>query len=157
AADLMSGLRSGRVCGSVRDLGAGIVRGRWSAADDLIQAVEDLGVDAVLASAEADGVLAELESQLFGVQRTLADNRSLRLALGNRDRVLTDRMNLLDQLFGGMIAEQASSRLYRALQSTREASLSASLVRLIEAAARRREQLVVTATAARPLSSAQID
>src|SRR5699024_4924073 len=76
---------------------------------------------------------------------------------GNRDRTLTDRMNLLDQLFGGKIAEQASSLLYRALQSTREASLSASLVRLIEAAAHRREQLVVTATAARPLSQAQID
>src|SRR5699024_12268455 len=101
--------------------------GRWSAAEDLIQAVEDLGVDALLASAEADGVLEELESELFGVQRTLADNRRLRLALGNKDRPMADRMHLLDQLFGGKVAPQVTTLLHRALQSTREASLSASL------------------------------
>jgi len=156
-ADLISRLLSGKVSGSVLDLVAGMVRGRWSAAEDLIQAVEDLGVDALLASAEADGVLEELESELFGVQRTLADNRPLRLALGNKDRPMADRMQLLDQLFGGKVAPQVTTLLHRALQSTREASLSASLVHLIEAAAQRREQLVVTATAARPLSQAQID
>lgn len=156
-ADLLTRLLTGKADGSVVDLLAGMVRGRWSAADDLVQAVEDLGVDALLSSADADGVLEELESQLFGVQRTLAENRTLRLAVGNRDRDLADRASLLRDLFGGKVAPQAQTLLQRALQSAREASLSASLVRLIEAAAQRREQLVVTATAARPLSQTQID
>ena len=156
-ADLMSRLLTGQVHGAVLDLVVGMVRGRWSGAEDLGQAVEDLGVDALLSSADSDGVLEELESQLFGVQRTLAENRSLRLALGNKDRSLAERGALLDELFSAKVAPQATALLHRALQSSREASLSASLVRLIEAAAQRREQLVVTATAARPLTQAQID
>src|SRR5699024_12651911 len=48
-ADLITRLLGGQVHGSVLDLMAGFVRGRWSAADDLIQAVEALGVHAVLA------------------------------------------------------------------------------------------------------------
>lgn len=156
-ADLIGRLLTGKVDGAVLDLVSGMVRGRWSGPDDLGQAVEDLGVDALLASADADGVLEELESQLFGVQRTLADNRQLRLALATKDRSIAERGALLEDLFGQRVAPQAKALLHRALASDREASLSASLVRLIEAAARRREQLVATVTAARPLTQAQID
>lgn len=156
-ARLVTGLLSGKVSGEVLDLLGGLVRSRWSADDDLRAAAELLGTDALLASAEADGVLLDLESQLFTLQRLLADNRPLRLALADKDRSVADRIGLLASLIGERVAPQTLQLAERALSSSHEPSLAAALSHLIEAAAERRRQLVATVTAARPLSTAQVD
>src|SRR5699024_3803147 len=63
------------------------------------------------------------------------------------------------QLLASLVQDKATAQtqvlLERALTASHEPSLAAALVRLIEAAAERRQQLVVTVTAARPLSTAQ--
>ncbi|WP_027286737.1 F0F1 ATP synthase subunit delta [Ruania albidiflava] len=156
-AELVDRLLSGRVRPDVLDLLSGMCRSRWSGDDDLRAAVELLGTDAVLASAEADGVLLEVESQLFTVQRLLADNRQLRLALADKDRSVAARVRLLTSLIGERVTAQTLQLTERALRSSHEPSLAAALTHLIEAAAERRQQLVATVTAARPLSQAQTD
>ncbi len=156
-AEVVTTLLQGKVSGEVLDLLAGMVRSRWSAGDDLRAAAEVLGTDAVLASAEADGVLLDVESQLFTLQRLLADNRPLRLALAEKDRSVADRTALLTSLIGTRVAPQTLQLAERALSSSHEPSLAAALTHLIEAAAERRQQLVATVTAARPLTQAQID
>ena len=154
-AAVASAVFGGKVRGEVLDLLDGMARRRWSADDDLREAVELIGTDAVLASAEADGALLDVESQLFTVQRLLADNRELRLALADKDRSAGDRAQLLASLVADKTTAQTQVLLERALTASHEPSLAAALVRLIEAAAERRQQLVVTVTAARPLSTAQ--
>lgn len=57
-----------------------LVRARWSADADLAEAAERLGFHAVLASAEADGVLAEVEEELFRLTRALAGQRNRQVA-----------------------------------------------------------------------------
>lgn len=156
-AAVVNAIFGGKVRGEVLDLLDGMARRRWSADDDVRAAAELIGTDAVLASAEAEGVLLDLESQLFTVQRILADNRELRLALADKDRSVGDRAQLLTSLVQDKVATQTQVLLERALTSAHEPSLAAALVRLIEAAAERRQQLVVTVTAARPLSTAQQD
>jgi len=156
-AELIGALLSGKVHADVLDLLSGLGRSRWSTDDDLRAAVEVLGTDAVLASAESDGVLLEVESQLFTLQRLLADNRQLRLALAEKDRAMADRIGLLTSLIGARVAAQTLQLAERALSSSHEPSLAAALTHLIEAAAERRKQLVATVTAARPLSQAQTD
>src|SRR5699024_11839814 len=79
-AELIGALLSGKVHADVLDLLSGLRRSRWSTDDDLRAAVEVLGTAAVLASAESDGVLLEVEAQLFTLARMRADNRETRMA-----------------------------------------------------------------------------
>ena len=42
-----------------------VASGRWSSAHELLDGVEQLGIDALLASAERAGDLGEVEDELF--------------------------------------------------------------------------------------------
>jgi F-type H+-transporting ATPase subunit delta len=59
----------------------GLVRARWSAEEDLAEAVEHLGFSSVLASAEADGTLDQVQEELFRIGRALAGQREVRRLL----------------------------------------------------------------------------
>ncbi|UFU02134.1 F0F1 ATP synthase subunit delta [Ruania suaedae] len=154
-AAVMTDVFGGKVSEQVSDLLAGLARGRWSADADISDATEIVGTDAVLASAEAAGTLLEVETQLFSVIRLLADNRELRLALSDKSRTLAERTALLSSLVRGKVEPQTAALLSRAIGNRRSTTLTAGLVRLNEAAAARRQQLVATVTAAVPLTAAQ--
>src|SRR6478736_9853650 len=51
----------------VAEAAQGLVRARWSAEDDLADAVEQLAFSAVLASAEADGTIEQVQEELFRI------------------------------------------------------------------------------------------
>ena len=60
----------------VVDLLSAMVRGRWSKPVDLITALHDLGIEAILAGAHADGAVGEIEQQLFEVHEQIAATAS---------------------------------------------------------------------------------
>ena len=77
------------------------MRSRWSSAEDLIEAVEQLGFDAVLASAQAGGELERVEDELFRITRALVGQREVRQALFD-PRVPGDkRADLAENLLRG--------------------------------------------------------
>ncbi len=134
-----------------------LVRSRWSSSDDLIEAVEHLGFDAVLASAQAGGELERVEDELFRVTRSLVGEREVRQALFD-PRVPGDkRADLAESLLAGKVAPATLAVARRAAQAPRGRRFVATLALVGDLAAARRERLVASVTSGSELSQAQLD
>ncbi len=154
-AQLIASVFGGKVSEETLDLLSGLARGRWSAEGDFAESAEQLGVTALLVSAESSGTLSSLEDDLFRITRVLADNRDLRLALADKDRTAQDRVGLLTSVFGSHVGAEALTLASRTISSGRAKSITAGLLKISELAAERRQRLLAVVTAAVPLSSAQ--
>src|SRR5699024_600529 len=152
---LVAGVFEGKVSEETIDLLSGLARSRWSAEGDFAEACEQLGVTAVLVSAETREELASLEDDVFRMIRVLADNRDLRLALAEKDRSRDDRIRLLKSVFSEHVGGEALTLAARTISSGRSKSITAGLNLVSELAAERRERLLAVVTAAVPLSTAQ--
>ena len=96
---LASRLLDGKVGGCVRDLVVGLVRERWAQDADLLDALEELGVDSVLAGAQRRKRLGATEEELYRLMRLLADERSLRLTLSDESLPASRRVRLASSLW----------------------------------------------------------
>jgi len=139
----------------VVDLVSDLVRSRWSAEGDLAEAVEELGFQAALASAEAGGELVRVEEELFRITRALIGQREARRALFD-DSVATGRRTaLVDEILAGRTAPVTALIARRATASPRGRPFVATLVHVGELAATRRHRLVAAVTSGAELSDAQ--
>src|SRR6266498_3551734 len=133
--ELLRTVLAGKISEDALDLLAALVGGRWSSAGDLLDAVERLGVDALLASAERAGELADVEDELFRFGQVVAGDPELAAALVH---------DLLDGK-----AKPVTARLAElALAGFGGRGFQASLTRLVELAADRRDASVAYVTAA---------
>jgi len=159
-ADAKAGLVSGafgRLDARVVEVVSELVRSRWSSAEDLIEAVEHLGFDAVLASAQAGDELERVEDELFRITRALVGQREVRQALFD-PRVPGDkRADLAENLLRGKVAAATLAVARRAAASPRGRRFVATLVLVGDLAAARRERLVASVTSGSELSQAQMD
>lgn len=154
-AELVTGVFGGKVSEETLDLLAGLARSRWSAEGDFADVSEELGVTALLVSAESRDALGALEEDLFRINRVLTDNRELRLALADKDRSAADRVGLLRSVFSSHIGSEAMTLAARMIGSGRTKSIASGLFRVSELAAERRKRLLAVVTSAVPLSTAQ--
>jgi F-type H+-transporting ATPase subunit delta len=139
----------------VQDVLVAFVHARWSEEQDLAQSIEDAGVAAVLAYAEAKGDLVSVEEELFRMERLLSGERELLVAMSNRSATKEARLALLDGVFGGKLAPVTQALLTRAVGVPRERRLVPAIEAFINAAAERRNRSVAHVTAAVELSAAQ--
>lgn len=155
-AGLVSGVL-GRLDPRVVDAVSALVQQRWSSAADLIEAVERLGFDAVLASAQGAGELERVEDELFRITRALVGQREVRQALFD-PRVPGDkRADLAEDLLRGKVADATLVVARRAAASPRGRRFVATLGLVGDLAAARRERLVAAVTSGSELSQAQLD
>jgi F-type H+-transporting ATPase subunit delta len=153
--ELLRSLLGGKVSARAADLLATLVGGRWSASAELLDAVETLGVEAILAGADRAGDLAEVEDELFRFGQVVNGNLELAAAVGDSAASVQRREELVHALLDGK-AKPATARLATlALAGYGGRSFSASLTRLVEAAAERRERQIAYVTAAAPLTDEQ--
>src|SRR5690606_23867277 len=82
-----------------------LVAARWSVPSELLDATEQLGGQALLASAERAGDLSEVEDELFRFGQVGAGDSALAAALGDRRVPVERRASLLDSLLGGKAKE----------------------------------------------------
>lgn len=128
---------------------------RWSAPGDVVDAIEALAVETALQRAEVDGVLDEVEDELFRFGRIVSSNTELRAALTNRSATTAAKSELLRGLLGGR-AERTTERLVtRLVTAPRGRSLESGLESLSKLAADRRDRMVAVVTSAVPLSDTQ--
>ncbi len=154
-AELVRRLLDGQVGGATLDLVSGMVRSRWSASRDLVDAVEELADTADLVAAERDGSLDDVEDEIFRFGRTVASSTELRSALTSRTAPAASKTGLLHSLLGGK-AEPATERLVtRLVTRPRGRSLEGGLEDLSKLAAGRRDRSVAVVTTAVPLSDRQ--
>ncbi|WP_193607490.1 F0F1 ATP synthase subunit delta [Nocardioides lijunqiniae] len=118
---LVRSIFAGKVDQAALDLVADAVSRRWTATRDLADALELLGVIAVVRSAgDQPAQASRLADELFVIGQTINENPELRSALGDPARSVDDKRALLRGLLEGkvlpeslVLAEQALSGAYR--------------------------------------------
>jgi len=132
-----------------------IARTRWSEPRDVVDAVENLAVEAALVRAERDDQLDEVEDGLFRLERILAAEPDLRAALTDRLLPADRKVELLHRLLDGKVADVTFTLVERAVLAPRGRTLERVLREYSELAASRRERLIARVTSAVPLSDDQ--
>lgn len=124
---------------------------RWSSPADLAVALERLGVETTVRSADDPGRLAD---ELFAVQRLLTDEPGLRDALADPSRSLEDRRALVDGLLAGRVSEQTLHLVVQGLGGTHR-TVGLALEDYQRMAADVQGERVATVRTARPLSETE--
>lgn len=139
----------------VRTVVADLVRARWSEEQDLAESIEEAGSLALLAHAEAEGTLHQVEEELFRVERELMAHRDLLTALGDRSATAKSRVALVNDVMGSKVGPTTLALLERKVGAPRATRVLSAVRELVQSAAERRERLVARVTAAVELSAAQ--
>lgn len=134
-----------------------LVRSRWSADADLVDAVERVAFLALLSSAEADGTLAQVEEELFGLTRALAGQREVRRYLLDDAYPAQARGELVDRLLGDQGTPVTRAVARRAAVAPRGRRYVTTLQRVGDVIAELRSREVATVLTAAPLTATQTD
>ncbi|GAA1632325.1 F0F1 ATP synthase subunit delta [Actinoplanes couchii] len=154
-AELIKSLLSGKVSKATVDTISTLVTGRFARPGQLLDATEHLGVDALLTSAERDGKLGDVEDELFRFGQISSGDSALAAALSDASASLSERVKLVEDLLKSK-TQPATFRLVEvALTGFGGRGFAASLNRLVEATAEKRDREVAYVTVAKPLTEAE--
>jgi F-type H+-transporting ATPase subunit delta len=124
---------------------------RWAVTRDLGDALEQLGVVAVVRGADEEGHADALEDELFGFGRIVTENPQLRDALSDPARTTEDKNALLRGLLEGR-ATAATIRLAEQAVVGTHRTVSVAIEEYQKVAAEHRNRLVATVRVARELA-----
>ncbi len=134
-----------------------LVASPWDGPADLREAVETVAANAALRAAEGDGVLDDVEDELFRFARLLEREPALRAALTDPGLPDANKTGLVRSLLGGQ-ATAATVRLVEVVVTRpRGRSVETALEELSRLAAARRQRLVARVRVARPLDAQQTE
>ncbi|MEU4422636.1 F0F1 ATP synthase subunit delta [Actinoplanes sp. NPDC024001] len=153
-ADLLKSLLSGKVTAATINTVTTLVAGRFSRPVELLDATERLGVEALLASAERDGKLADVEDELFRFAQIVGGNSRLAVTLSDIGAPVEQRVKLVQDLLKGKVHVATGRLVEVALTGFGGRGFEASLTRLVEATAAKRDREVAYVTVAKPLTDA---
>jgi F-type H+-transporting ATPase subunit delta len=117
--------------------------------------VEVLAADAALRAAEHDGVLDDVEDELFRFARLLEREPALRAALTDPGLPDDRKSGLLRELLGERARPQTLRLVEIAVTRSRGRSVETALDELADLAAQRRQRFVAQVRVARPLDLRQ--
>ena len=132
-----------------------LVSQHWADDQDLGDATETLAVEALVASAEADGRLDALENDLFRFGRVVAADSGLRDALSAQGGDDTVKAALVETLLQGKASAETIRLARQAAVAPRGRRFGRVLESYLAVAAKRREQMTATVTVAVPLDDSQ--
>jgi F-type H+-transporting ATPase subunit delta len=154
-ADLLRSLLAGKISETAVTVLATLVSGRFSRPTELLDATENLGVQALLASADRDGKLGDVEDELFRFSQIVAGDSALAVTLSDPGASVERRVKLVGDLLKGKV-HVATGRLAEvALDGFGGRGFEGSLTRLVEATAEKRNREVAYVTVAKPLTDAE--
>ncbi|MHA6627689.1 F0F1 ATP synthase subunit delta [Pseudonocardia sichuanensis] len=137
------------------DIAKQLVAARWSRTGDLVTAFEALARHALLAVAETNGTLDDVEDELFRFGRVLDREPELGALLVDRTTPADGRIALLDRLLAGKVSPVTAGLLRQSVRLPRSRHLDVVSEELAELAAARRERSVARVTTSVTLSSEQ--
>ncbi|OBI81799.1 F0F1 ATP synthase subunit B/delta [Mycobacterium asiaticum] len=156
---LLERLLDGKVADSTLGVLRTAVAERWSANADLVDAVEHLSRQALLAVAERNNKVDEVEDQLFRVSRIIDAQPRLAILLGDHTTPAEGRVGLLNKVLdsaGGGVDPVATKLLSHTIDLLRgHQTADEALQLLAEVAVARRGEVVAQVSAAADLSDAQ--
>lgn len=124
------------------DVAKGLVAARWSRPGDLVTAFEVLARQALLAVAEKDGSLDNVEDELFRFGRVLNREHELGSLLADTTTPAGGRISLLDRLIEGKVSPVTAALLRQSVRLPRDRHLDVVSEELAELAAARRDRSV---------------
>lgn len=147
----------GKVTPAASEAVEGLAASRWTEPGDFIEALESIGVDAVLASAERNGQLETVAEELFRAERSLDQDADLDRALTDSTVPLERRLSVVDRLFGTKIRPESLALVKQAVSAPSGRRIGPDLSRFSERAMKRRERGIARVETAVPLSPTQAD
>lgn len=152
---LLRSLFADRVSGGALDVLDGVVRATWARAPDLPDAAEVLAVASVVAAAERDGRLDDLEDELFRFGRILVGQPRLRAALSDPAAPAEPKGRLLRDLLEDKVAPATLQLAGEVVERPRNRSIDRGLELYARIAVERRRRLVAIVRSAVVLSEDQ--
>ena len=150
-ADLLGGIFGDKIDPASAEIVAAAAGRRWATTRDLGNALEHLGVVAVVRGAEQKGKGDELESELFAFERLVSSSPDLRDALSDPARDDADKRRLLKDLLDGK-ATSATVRLAEQAVAGTHRTVVVALESYQKVAAEHRNRLIATVRVARDLA-----
>lgn len=148
-------LLENRVSPRVLEVTLEIVRRRWSEQEDILDALELLGVTALLDQAHSEGVLEQVESELFEVSRLIDGSGELTVALdGERDEPAR-RATLLGRVLDGRTHRLTAALAARAVGRRTESKPARRVEEFARFASDRRRRAFASVSSAVALDERQ--
>lgn len=138
---------------SVFDILGAVVGNRWSREDDLLEAIEELGLRAAADSAKAD---ADIEGELYAFGKAVAANPELELAIGSKLGGSDPKVALVERLLSGKVSPQSLVILRHLVRQPRGRRINALLRDAAAIVADQSGFAIATLTTAKPIGSAQL-
>lgn len=154
-ADLAGQLLDGRIGTSSVQVVRSAVSLRWSSPWDLVDALETLSDEVLLAAAEQNGALDTVEDELFRFGRIIDGDSRLSTLLDDSVSDASRRLQLLRTLVAGKVDAVTALLLEHAVTSQRKRTLSHAIDALLDLAAQRRDRSTARVITAVELTAAQ--
>jgi F-type H+-transporting ATPase subunit delta len=148
-------LLRGKITQRAEALVVAAVESRWASSADMVDAIEELAVGAMVLAADMDSSLDDLEDELFRFSRVIAAQPDLRAALADPALPGSRKHDLLGALLDGKVNAVTLDLINQVIAHPRGRPLSLALDMCAGIAARRREQLIAVVRSAVELSAAQ--
>ncbi|MEO6828021.1 MAG: F0F1 ATP synthase subunit delta [Microbacteriaceae bacterium] len=152
--ELIARVFGDRVSKPAATLLASVASGRWSNQDDLLAAIEELGIRA---AARSVGERASLESELFAFGSAVTSDPQLELALGSQLGSVEAKVSLVDALLVGKANDATIAIVRQLVRQPRGRSLRSSAAAAAAIVADEAGLAIATVTSAVPLTSAQLE
>lgn len=154
-AALAERLLTGKISQGALHITRAVADQRWPGPGSLVDALERLGVEAVLAHAERHGRLGQVEDELFRFSRIVEGDVELQSALSDRRADPAARVALVDRLLAVKAAPETVRLARQAAGGLRARRFDRAVTAYLEQAAERQQQVTATVTSAVPLSHEQ--
>jgi F-type H+-transporting ATPase subunit delta len=148
-------LLRGKVTRRAEGLAVNAAQSRWATPGDMVDAIEQLAIEAMIIASESQDALDDLEDELFRFGRVVAGQPDLRAALTDPSLPNDRKQALLGALLDGKVTAVTLGLIGQMVTHPRGRPLSAALEMCADIAARRRQQLIAVVRAAVALSAAQ--
>ncbi|HEY3259217.1 MAG TPA: F0F1 ATP synthase subunit delta [Pseudonocardiaceae bacterium] len=139
---LLGAIFGGKLSQPAMQVLEGMVAARWSQPRDLMVAAETLGRLAVLAVAQRQGAIEDVEDELFRAGRLIDREPRLRSLLADLSVPAAKRVELLRSVLAGKVHPTTERLLVRAVQAPHGISLDRAAEQLADLAAERRQRSV---------------
>jgi F-type H+-transporting ATPase subunit delta len=152
---VVSALLRGKVTRLAESLVVAAAEGHWATSGDMVDAIEELAITAMVLAAEAEDSLDDLEDGLFRFGRVVAGQPDLRAALADPALPENGKRELLDTLLRGKVTPVTLAVISQVVAHPRGRPINLALDLCAGIAARRREQLIAVVRSATELSATQ--
>jgi len=152
---LATTLLSGKISAAALSIVEAAAAQRWSAAWDLVDGLATSGDDVLLAAADNEGAVDEIEDELFRLERILDSESNLTTLLDEATVPPARRAQLLTSVLEGKAHPLTAALVSHAVTSQRKRSILLAIDDLIEAAGARRMRSVARVVSAVELTDQQ--